>query len=111
MNFSGTGTGTGISLSGRTNVTVKKPQITAFEYGLYVYNCTNSTISGNNIVKNGYGVFFESSSSNSEEPVDLYRARAGLADLDSNRRSNFSDGCRCHCFGSRFKTGQTRKGA
>ncbi len=54
----GTGTGTGISLSGRTNVTVQKMQITAFEYGLYVCNCTNSTIYGNNIVKNGSGIFF-----------------------------------------------------
>ena len=54
----GTGTGTGISLSGRTNVTVQKTQITAFEYGVYVYNCTNSTISGNNIVKNVLGIFF-----------------------------------------------------
>jgi parallel beta-helix repeat protein len=62
----GTGTGTGISLSGRTNVTVQKTQITAFEYGVYVYNCTNSTISGNNIVKNVLGILFRTSSTDSD---------------------------------------------
>jgi len=62
----GTGTGTGISLSGRTNVTVQKTQITAFEYGVYVYNCTNNTISGNNIVKNVHGILFRTSSTDSD---------------------------------------------
>ena len=62
----GTGTETGISLSGRTNVTVQKTQITAFEYGLYVHNCTNCTIFGNNIVKNAYGIFFWTSSTDSD---------------------------------------------
>src|SRR4030042_3732340 len=62
----GTGTGTGISLSGRTNVTVQKTQIAAFDYSVYVYNCTNSTISGNNIVKNVFGIFFWTSSTDSD---------------------------------------------
>ena len=40
---------TGISLSGRNNVTMNNMKIKMFNYGIYLYESSNSTISGNNI--------------------------------------------------------------
>jgi len=78
----GTGSGTGISLSGRSNVTIKNMKIDAFDYGiggsdLHACNIVGNTltnigsmaiglvdspdniISGNNITNNGgYGILF-----------------------------------------------------
>jgi parallel beta-helix repeat protein len=62
----GLGTETGISLSGRTNVTVQKMRITAFVNGIEVCNCTNVIIFGNDILENSRGIHFLSSSSNGD---------------------------------------------
>jgi parallel beta-helix repeat protein len=51
----GTGSGTGIMFSGRSNETIKNTEITAFSDGIWL-NYSNSTISGNNITNNGYGI-------------------------------------------------------
>ena len=52
----GTGSGYGITLSGRTNVTITKMTITAFGQVIWLDSSSNSTISGNNITNNGGGI-------------------------------------------------------
>ena len=42
----------GIDLSDRNNVTIKNMEIKAFWYGIYLYNSSNCTVSGNNITAN-----------------------------------------------------------
>ena len=62
----GTGSGTGLSLSGRSNVTIKSITINAFYYGIVLYSSSNSSISGNNITANtDYGIVLYSSSNSS----------------------------------------------
>jgi parallel beta-helix repeat protein len=45
----GTGSGTGISLSERSNVTIKNIEIVAFSYGIFLWSSSNNSISGNNV--------------------------------------------------------------
>ena len=50
----GTGTGTGISLTGRSNVTIKNLEVKAFFFGIYFNSSSGSTVTGNNILANYY---------------------------------------------------------
>ncbi|MCJ7429749.1 right-handed parallel beta-helix repeat-containing protein [Candidatus Bathyarchaeota archaeon] len=45
----GTGGGDGIDLSSRSNVTIRNTQIKTFQYGIYLYQSHNNSISGNNV--------------------------------------------------------------
>jgi peptide/nickel transport system substrate-binding protein len=61
----GTG-GTGITLSGRSNVTIKNMTIKAFYYGIWLGSSSTNSISGNNITaNNGVGIYLYQSSYNS----------------------------------------------
>jgi len=62
----GSGDGTGITLSGRSNVTLRNIVIIAFHYGVRLSSSSNyNTVSGNNIASNiFYGVVISSSSYN-----------------------------------------------
>jgi len=60
----GTGGGKGISMLGRSNVTIKNMRIESFGYGIWLRHSSNNTISGNNITDSGYGIWLENSSSN-----------------------------------------------
>jgi parallel beta-helix repeat protein len=52
----------GISLSKRSNVTIKNMNIKAFFEGIYLSNSSNNIVSGNNITENYYGItLFEAS--------------------------------------------------
>ncbi|MGA2768170.1 MAG: PQQ-binding-like beta-propeller repeat protein [Candidatus Bathyarchaeia archaeon] len=57
----------GIYLSGRSNVTIKNMKITAFFYGIYLDSSSSNSVSGNNITaNNGTGIYlYSSSNSNS----------------------------------------------
>jgi parallel beta-helix repeat protein len=55
----------GITLTGRTNVTVKNTQIENFDYGIRLESSSNNSISGNNIANNRYGITLHHSSNNS----------------------------------------------
>jgi len=55
----------GISVSGRSNVTIKNMTIKAFDYGIWLEYSSSSSISGNNIANNDIGIMLEYSSSNS----------------------------------------------
>ena len=84
----GTGSGNGIYFLGRSNITIKNTNInnfntgirlysssnynsisgnniTANDYGIWLYSSSNNSISGNNITNNGYGIYLGSSSNNS----------------------------------------------
>jgi parallel beta-helix repeat protein len=54
----GSGSGIGISLSGRSNVTVKNMIIKTFDYGINLQSSSsNNSISRNNITNNRYGIY------------------------------------------------------
>jgi parallel beta-helix repeat protein len=61
----GTGNGTGITLSGINNVLIENTNIENFQYGTYLENSSNDTISWNNITANTYdGIYLYSSDNN-----------------------------------------------
>jgi parallel beta-helix repeat protein len=63
----GTGFGTGITLSGRSDVTVKNTKINTFDHGcgIELRYSHYSDISGNNITNNRYGIYLTYSTNNS----------------------------------------------
>jgi parallel beta-helix repeat protein len=54
----------GIDLSYRNNVTVKDIQIGSAFYGLYLWNATRNTITGNTLTFNGFGIYLFGASQN-----------------------------------------------
>jgi parallel beta-helix repeat protein len=54
----------GIELTGRSNVTIKNMEITAFWDGIWLNSSSNNTVSGNNIIDNNVGIYGYSSSNN-----------------------------------------------
>ncbi|MEM2130308.1 MAG: NosD domain-containing protein [Candidatus Bathyarchaeia archaeon] len=60
------GFGSGITLSERSNVTIKNTNIMFFQYpaGIWLNSSSNNRIYGNNITYNYYGIHLESSSNN-----------------------------------------------
>ena len=61
----GTGSGAGITLSGRSNITIKNIEIRAFHYGIFLLKSSNNIISGNKITNNSIvGIRFDSSPNN-----------------------------------------------
>ena len=53
----GTRTGSGLDLSHRNNVTVKNTKVTRFTYGIYLYNSSRNTLTGNTASNNDVGIF------------------------------------------------------
>ena len=60
----GAGTGTGISLRSRSNVTLKNVEVTNFTYGIFLYDSSSNTITGNTASNNDFGILLYSFSSN-----------------------------------------------
>jgi parallel beta-helix repeat protein len=55
----------GIDLSYRNNVTVRDMKIGFAFYGIYLWNATRNTITGNTVTLNGYGIYLLGASQNS----------------------------------------------
>ncbi len=60
----GAGDGIGISLTIRSNVTIKSLTIRKFYYGIYLFSSAGNTLSANRIINNTHGIRFASYSSN-----------------------------------------------
>jgi len=61
----GSGSSAGFDLTNRHNVTLNNTRITQFNYGVYLYESNNNTISYNNLTNNAqHGIFVSNSSSN-----------------------------------------------
>jgi len=54
----GSGSGNGITLSARSNITIRSLKIKAFEMAIYLADSSNNTICGNFIEANGNGIRF-----------------------------------------------------
>lgn len=54
----------GVTLYGRSNVTIKNLTISQFYYGIYLTMTTSSTVTGNTINGNTYGVYLQNASGN-----------------------------------------------
>jgi len=54
----------GIDLTGRSNVTTKNMEIKAFEFGIFLWESSNNSISGNTLTNNGGGIYLWQSSKN-----------------------------------------------
>lgn len=61
----GAGNGTGITLAGRTNITIQNTVTEAFEYGIYLGSSSGNSITRNNITNNGNAIVLYSSLNNS----------------------------------------------
>jgi len=68
----GTGSGYGITLSGRSNVTLRNIQINAFDIGVYIYSSFSNTVSGNNITNNRAGIFLVWSSNSNIVSANMF---------------------------------------
>jgi len=90
----------GISLSGRSNVTVKNVKIEMFNYGIYLYESSNNTISGNDVANNDIvGISLTSSSNyNSVSGNDITNCDYGIYVGESS--GNTVSGC--HITNSRY---------
>ena len=60
----GTGSGYGISLSDRSNVTIKNMQVKAFGYAISLSSSSDSNVTGNNLTNNQLGIWIGHSSNN-----------------------------------------------
>ena len=67
----GTGVGTGISLDGRTNVTVQDMDVSNFFHGFYLKSSHNNSLSNNSVTGNFYGVYLSTSSNNTISGSDI----------------------------------------
>jgi len=74
----------GITLSGRTNVTVKNTQIENFIYGIRLVADGYCSISGNNIIENKFGIDLRYSSSNSISGNNITNNMGGIQLHDSS---------------------------
>jgi parallel beta-helix repeat protein len=85
----GTGSGTGMTVSGRSNVTIKNTEITTFNWGIVLNSSSNSTVSGNNITANdGSGISLAFSSHNNISSNIIANNREnGIEHSDSSNNS------------------------
>jgi parallel beta-helix repeat protein len=80
----------GISLDGRSNVTIKNTTIEAFYYCIWLNYSSNNSISENNITTSSYrGIYLDSSSSNNISGNNITNNGEGIV-LDSSSSNSIS---------------------
>jgi len=103
----GTGSGTGITLSGRSNVTIKNTEITNNAYGISLNSSSNSSISGNNITHNSCGITLYSPSNynsisgnnitaNTQGGIRLYSSNYNSVSGNNITANSMGDGISLH---------------
>jgi len=50
----GSGSGYGINVTQRTNVTITNVEVTGFDYGIWLYESSNCSLTGNNLTENNW---------------------------------------------------------
>jgi len=85
----GSGSGNGLSLSGISNVRIKKTNIKGFSYGINLYASSNNNISGNNIAENVWrGIWLYLSSNNIISGNNIVNNMYGISPyISSNNNS------------------------
>jgi len=86
----GAGTERGISLYGRSNVTIKSLEIKAFPIGIYLEGSTNNTLFGNNIANNVWGINLWGSSKNVISRSNVANNRYGIWLFESSNNNTIS---------------------
>jgi parallel beta-helix repeat protein len=72
--------GIGIDLSGTSNVTIENVHVTGvFFLGIYVFNCSSNTITGNTVTNSILGIMVENASSNIVSANNLTRNDNGIS--------------------------------
>jgi parallel beta-helix repeat protein len=74
----------GIDLSYRNNVTIKNIKIGSTLYGIYLWNASMNTISGNTLTYNGYGIYLIGSSQNTLVGNILTNNNVGINIMESS---------------------------
>ena len=105
----GTGSGTGITLSGRSNVTIKNMEIKAFNYGIQLLGSSNNSISRNNITANNrhgirlyqssYNNVYENKITNSKYYGSFYGIlleQSSNNSVSGNKITNYPNGVQLH---------------
>lgn len=87
----GTGSGTGMTLSGRSNITIKNTEITTFGVGIWLDSSSDNDISGSNITDNDGGIYLGSSSNNTISGNNIANNHDGII-LDSSSNNNTISG-------------------
>jgi parallel beta-helix repeat protein len=77
---------TGLDLTKRSNITIRKVEINAFHYGIWLYGSSKIDVTGNNITNNHNGIHFAYSSNNtvSENNIEDNSEYAVYMYLSSN---------------------------
>ena len=88
--------GTGISLDGRSNVTIKNMEIKAFQCGISLWRSSNNSISGNHIANNDLGMQLDESSNNIISENNITTGNEGIiliysSDYNSIAENNISN--------------------
>jgi parallel beta-helix repeat protein len=87
----GSGNGNGITLTDRSNVTVRNMTIKNFQYGIRLDSSSNNTLSGNNVTaNNGYGIRLDSSSNNNTLSGNNVASNGDGIGLDYSSNNNLS---------------------
>jgi parallel beta-helix repeat protein len=88
----GTGSGIGITLSGRTNVTIQNTTIKAFYYGIYLSSSNNNSVLENNITANNEcGIQLTESSYNSVSENNIIGVDSGTSTWITSKAIRLED--------------------
>jgi len=99
----GRGIGRGISLYGRSNVTIKNMEIKSFGCSIYLRDSSNTSISGNKITNNWCSIYLDSSSYNNivgnnltNNDDNIFLQSSQYTSISGNKITNNLAGIKAH---------------